>query len=268
MPNFNNGSELKKQYGTANNLNTRVLLHQQFSTNKLGWSNWVFQNPKQAILEIGCGNGGIWKSNTDKVPHDVKLILSDFSDGMLNAAKENTKGMDFIEYKVIDARYIPYSDNTFDMVIANHMLYHVPEIKKALSEISRVIKPNGIFYATTIGENNIKELVEILHDFDPNIDFAQGSITEAFGLENGKKNLSEFFNSVELRRYEDSLHITEPQPLIDYVLSSKGIGNINDIIVGEKVKQFSSYISKLFSENGYIDVSKDAGMFISSNPTK
>lgn len=267
MPNFNDIKKLKKQYGTANNLNSRILLHQLFSTNKLGWANWVFQNydlePNQTILELGCGNGSIWSVNKEKLPVDIKLVLSDFSEGMLHATIENTKSMDFIEYKIVDAQHIPYDDNSFDIVIANHMLYHVPDIRKALEEISRVLKPEGVFYATTIGTDNLKEIIDILLDFDPSIDFAQRSVTDAFGLESGREKLSQYFNSCELRKYEDSLHITEAQPLIDYILSSQGIGNINEIIKGERVTQFSTYISEIFARSGFIDVRKDAGIFIS-----
>lgn len=271
MSNFNESEELKKnQYNTAKNLNTRVLLHQLYSTNKLGLSNWIFQHytlkPNQYILELGCGDGGIWKSCPDRIPNDIKIVLSDFSEGMLAAAKENLKGLDFIEYKIMDAQNIEYSDNVFNIVIANHMLYHVPDIRKALGEIARVIKPNGIFYASTNGINNMEELTILLHNFDSRIDFATNSIGQAFGLETGKEKLNKFFQTVKIERYEDSLHITEVQPLIDYILSSQGIGNVNEIIIEDKVKEFNNYLAEILVDKGSIDIRKDVGMLISSNP--
>lgn len=273
MANFNGSEELKRdQYKTAKNLNARVLLHQLYSTNKLGLSKWIFQHyalkPNQSVLELGCGNGGIWNSEPDKIPGEVKIVLSDFSEGMLAAARENLKGLDFIEYKLIDAQNITYSDNIFDIVIANHMLYHVPDIKRALGEISRVLKPNGLFYASTNSINNMEELTTLLDNFDSRIDFALSSIGQAFGLETGKDKLCEFFQTVEIERYEDSLHITEVQPLVDYVLSSQGIGNVNEIIVGDKVMEFKNYLTRILAVKGYIDIKKDVGMFISSNPLK
>ena len=273
MQNFRNPDYMKKQYATDRNLNSRVLLHQLFSTNKFGWSNWVFQNyrlhPGQCVLELGCGNAGIWSSNNDKIPASTVLTLTDFSEGMLDAAKINTTGINAtLKYAVVDAQSIPYCDNTFDIVIANHMLYHVQDIHIALKEISRVLKPDGTFYATTIGRDNMKEIAKILHGFDSAIDFAFDLITEAFGLETGGALLSHHFSSIEILRYEDSLHITEPGPLIDYILSSEGIGNVNEIIVGENIERFKSYIHDIFSRCGYIDIRKDAGMFISSRPKK
>lgn len=233
----------------------------------------VFQNyqlkPNLSILELGCGNGGIWKENASQIPIGTKLTLSDFSKGMLEAAKSNTAELDFApKYAVIDAQSIPFSDSLFDIVIANHMLYHVPDINMALKEIARVLKPGGIFYATTIGKDNFKELISLLHDFDAEIDFAQDAITKAFGLESGKDLLSPYFNAVASERYEDSLHVTESKPLIEYVLSSQGIGNINEIIVGQKIEQFKRYIEDMLMKDGYIDIQKDAGMFISRFPQK
>ena len=267
MPNFSDTEEMKKQYATDGNLNARVALHRLYSKNQQGWTSWVFGNyrfsPGQKILELGCGNAVIWRANAGKIPKSIKLWLSDISEGMLDAARQNTgdAGIE-TEYAVIDAQNIPYDNGCFDAVIANHMLYHMPDIHRTLGEIARVLKPGGTLYATTVGNNNLKEIVDILYHFDPAIDFAMGPITRAFGLESGVALLARHFRPVECLRYEDSLRITEPQPLIDYILSSQGIGNVNEIIAGEKVEPFSRYIEGLFSATGYLDVQKDAGMFV------
>jgi ubiquinone/menaquinone biosynthesis C-methylase UbiE len=56
---------------------------------------------------------------------------------------------------------IPYEDNSWDIVIANLMLYHIPDREKAIHEISRVLKPHGALYASTFGLDNMKELNKI-----------------------------------------------------------------------------------------------------------
>jgi len=269
VANFNNTNEMKQQYGTSQNLNSRIRLHQLYSTNPLGWASWVFSHyrlaPNQRILELGCGSATIWPAHAAQLPGGIQLVLSDFSEGMLDTAKVNTSELDGVQYQVIDAQFIPYDDNTFDIVIANHMLYHVPDIDKALAEIKRVLKPSGIFYATTIGNDNLKEMIDLLHDFDARIDLAQDAVTAAFGLESGEAKLSKHFSSVQMNRYEDTLHITEAQPLIDYILSSQGIGNITEIVCGETVLRFEQYIHTLFAARSYIDIVKDAGIFIAAN---
>jgi ubiquinone/menaquinone biosynthesis C-methylase UbiE len=55
-------------------------------------------------------------------------------------------------FAVVDARDIPFAANSFDAVIANHMLYHIkPGRGQAFSEIARVLKPEGRLYASTNG---------------------------------------------------------------------------------------------------------------------
>jgi len=249
--------EMQKQYGTAQNLNTRAALHALFSTNPLGWSNWVFQQydlrPGQAVLELGCGSAGMWQGRAGEL-QGVKLLLSDFSRGMLDAARENTRGLPGVEYQVIDAQDIPHPGASFDVVIANHMLYHVPDIDRALGEFSRVLKPDGVLYATTLGNGNMEELHDMLRRFYPGNAF--DSITAAFRLENGAAQLRRHFANVELRRYPDSLHITRAQPLVDYVLSMSGM---------EDASEFAQHIEGLIARDGAIDITKDAGMFTASS---
>jgi SAM-dependent methyltransferase len=192
----------------------------------------------------------------------VHLVLSDFSEGMLRAAMEATRSIPGVEYMVIDAQDIPCPSASFDAVIANHMLYHVPDIEKAISEITRVLKPGGTLYATTLGRGTHRELIGLLVRFDPAIDFAQDAIIDAFGLESGEARLRRHFARVEVRRYPDSLHVTQARPLIDYVLSSQGIGNVNDVVTGEKAALFGQYIEGIIARDGAIDISKDAGMLI------
>jgi SAM-dependent methyltransferase len=259
MPNVNDSEELQKQYATAANLDTRASLHALFGTNPLGWGNWVFQQyslrPGQSVLELGCGSAGIWRGRAGAL-RGARLLLSDVSEGMLQAARENTREFTDASYERIDAQDIPRPDASFDIVIANHMLYHAPDIDKALGEIARVLKPGGTLYATTLGERNMPELIELLRRFDPAIDFAQRALTDAFGLESGGARLRGYFDGVEARRYPDSLHITRARPLADYVLSS-----MTDV---EDTEKFARYVEGVIARDGAIDITKDAGMLIAS----
>jgi ubiquinone/menaquinone biosynthesis C-methylase UbiE len=134
---------------------------------------------------------------------------------MLDAAWRNlvVTGRNF-KFEEIDAQSIPYEDETFDAVIANHMLYHVPDRPNAIAEIKRVLKPNGHLFATTIGKNHLKEIADLLRQI------SLGNTFESFGspftLENGLEQLKQFFTKVVASRYPDSLHVTEIKPIILY----------------------------------------------------
>ena len=66
MSTINNQKNVKEQYASANNLNTRISIHQKYSTNKMGFGNWIFSNYKitkgMKVLELGCGTGDMWKA--------------------------------------------------------------------------------------------------------------------------------------------------------------------------------------------------------------
>lgn len=266
MDNYSNKEEVQKQYGTAEHLNSRILLHQLFSTSKTGWPKWVFDNYRlqsnQRVLELGCGNGSIWQENAGKIPGDVQLVLSDFSAGMLKTAEKNTKAVPAVAYQVIDAQAIPFPDKTFDVIIANHMLYHLPDISGALKEIARTLKPEGTFYATTFGKDNMQELKDLLTEYDKNFVFPQDELAQAFGLENGAGKLAEVFAEVELRRYPDSLHVTDWQILLDYILSTQTFAEEP----AQTSRKLQAFIQEKFSARQSLDISKDAGIFVAGKP--
>ena len=129
MSKINNTFVVKQQYATANNLNTRISIHDKYSTNKMGFGNWIVSNYRidkgASVLELGCGTGDMWKGRESLISTCSRLILSDFSDGMVETTKEIVGDYENIEYKVLDIEKISYEDDSFDVVIANMMLYHV-----------------------------------------------------------------------------------------------------------------------------------------------
>ena len=122
---------------------------------------------------------------------------------------------------MIDAQFIPYEDESFDVILACHMLYHVPDRSKALSEIRRVLKPHGCLLASTGGANAMKELADLVTQFDPQLSSWRTLFSESFSLENGTKQLSEYFSDISLLRYSDYLLVTDAKMLADYVLSGR-----------------------------------------------
>lgn len=105
----------------------------------------------------------LMESNIDRIRKDVHIVLSDFSSGMIKDAKEKLGlNADRFEFKLVNANNLTYTKNSFDKVIANLMLYHVANRKKTISEISRILKPDGTLYAAAFGNDNMIELTEIV----------------------------------------------------------------------------------------------------------
>ena len=262
MSKFTDQQYLKTdQYRDSSNLDARAVIHQRFSTNSYGWFKWVFDKlaklPADAkILELGCGPAVLWKSISERIPAGWDITLSDLSSGMLDAAWRNlvVTGRTF-KFKEIDAQSIPYEDETFDAVIANHMLYHVPDRPKAIADIKRVLKFGGRLIATTVGENHMSEITKWLRRASINEKF--DPFTLPFTLENGLDQLGAYFSEVTISHYEDNLHVTEIEPLIAYIRSAIRTSELLE----EELANVQLDLEKELKEKGKIYISKDSGLF-------
>jgi ubiquinone/menaquinone biosynthesis C-methylase UbiE len=118
------------------------------------------------VLEVGCGTGNQWTNNLDRIPRGWRFMLTDFSAGMLAEAQENLSGkLHHVEFKIADAQDLPFPDASFDAIVANHMLYHVPDRPKAFAEFRRVLKPGGKLYAATNGKHHMTGLYAMTDRF-------------------------------------------------------------------------------------------------------
>ncbi len=254
---------ISDQYRDAGNLNARIEIHRRFSTNGYGWTRWLFDiiggAPGPRVLELGCGPASLWTANLARVPPDWQITLSDFSPGMV-AAAERGLGEDAgrFRFQVVDAQEIPLDDGSYDTVIANHMLSHVPDLNKALSEIHRVLRPRGRLYASTIGREHLAELVEWNRRFGLNA-ISNEDIAERFGLETGAARLAPWFTAVTRHLYEDALIVTEAEPLIAYVLSSMSADQAT--AAADQLAAFAHFVDNELAARGSLRITKASGMF-------
>ncbi len=252
---------LKEEYKDSNNLRTRLDLHHRFSVNKYGLHRWVFDHfdlPSRCrVLELGCGTGSLWEENGARIPAGWDVTLSDFSSGMLEDAWRKLEKVHPFQYKVVDAQSIPYGSGTFNAVVANHMLYHVPDRVSALREIRRVLAPGGTLFASTNGEKHLVEINHLLTTFDPELNL-WGRVGQSFRLENGPAQLSPWFTNVKVYRYEDALDVTEAEPLAEYILSGWA-----EKVIGTRRDEFVKFLAdEMAARGGSLHITKDAGLLV------
>lgn len=253
---------LKNQYKNASNISARINLHSMYSKNKQGWFPWIYEKCNivdgMNILELGCGSGSLWLENLGKIPGHVNITLSDLSDGMIRDLRRNLENdAGIFSFESFDCHEIPYKDESFDLVIANHVLFYCDDIEKVAKEVYRVLTPGGVFVCSTYGKEHMKEVNKLVYDFDQRIVLAAENLYDRFGRENGTRILSKVFEDVSWQQYEDSLEVTEPEPLISYILSCHG--NQNQYIVN-RYKEFRTFVKKN-TRYGF-SITKDAGIFL------
>lgn len=178
---------------------------------------------------------------------------------MVAEAKSNTQGR--FRYIVADSQHLPFANESFDLVIANHMLFHVPDRQRALSEIARVLRREGSLIAATNGKRHLSEFDDLLARCGGPT--AVDAHVDAFGLETGPIQLAAHFTNISVERYEDSLRITESQPLIDYLHSMTifwaegGLDQYAEACIRAIVEQE-------IAAKGFFGVQKDSGIISAS----
>lgn len=257
---------LRQQYRTAANLNARIDLHRRFSANPYPWQRWVFDQlalPADArILELGCGPADLWRENAERIPAGWDITLTDFSEGMVAAAQQHLAETGWaFTFKQADAQELPFVAETFDAVIANHMLYHVPDRPHAFAEIRRVLKPDGMLYAATNGERHMLELWQLLEPYIPNCYTRALEASKGFLLENGAAQLTEAgFVDVVWHDRSDALEITEVEPLIAYIQSSNTL--MHHTWTEVELDALRVEVAARIAAEGTFHIGKVAGMFV------
>lgn len=262
--NMSSETVIREQYKNTDNLRLRKSLHEKYSVNKVGFQRWMFeQYPFRAgikVLELGSGRGELWDyyfENDVLWSYEMNITLSDFADGMVSFLRQNysCKGISVEKIDILD---IPYEKETFDLVIANSMLYHVKDIDRAISEVKRVLKKDGQVYCSTLGMNGMTQyLYHALDELGIPYDHESGI---SFTLQNGKQLLQKQFDKVERRDYEDSLEIDRVEDYLEYIYSMASMQGLDRKNYDILLNYFNSQ-----KVNGYLHVPKEYGMFVAEN---
>jgi ubiquinone/menaquinone biosynthesis C-methylase UbiE len=212
---------LEDQFADSSKLEIRIAFNERFSVRDDHPLDWVFDRldlPSTAdVLEFGCGPGEFWTRNAERTGADWTPILTDFSPAMVREARESLAGTDVdARFAVVEASYPPVAPGSVDAVVANLMLYHVPDLPATLREISRVLRPDGRLYALTVSDEYKRTVYDMMDEVaDGRVEPLPGEFT----LENGAEQLRESFDTVETHRYDDPYVVTDADYLVAYALS-------------------------------------------------
>lgn len=259
------------QYRTDANLKARASLHERFGQGP-PWHPWVFAKlPHRAdldVLELGCGPGQFWQVNVDQVPPGWNLTLTDISPGMLKVARSTLQAAGLNAHTLqLDASELArderFQEGAFDVVLANHMLYHVPDLDTALRGIRRVLRPGGKLLAATNGRRHLHELRD-LADQELPVSYLRAARL-AFDLEGGAALLRRTFRSVHVHRKEDVMHVTDESAIVAYVASMAGVAGEDPTTLptdlASALEAIGKRVGAAIRERGSFPVQRIAGLF-------
>lgn len=205
-------------YKDSSKLAVRGGFHARYSNHS--WFDWVDQRlnltPGARVLDVGCGPGWFWQSCTH-LPDDLELTLLDQSAHMVDQATARLAHLNVAGSVVSDAAKLPFDDQSFDVVTAMHMLYHMPDPAQALREMHRVLVPGGRCIVTTNSPDNLPQIAALSREaFGSAID---DMVQDRFGTPVALGLMTDVFEGIAQDTYEDLYRVDDAAPVIDILLS-------------------------------------------------
>ncbi|CAN7463935.1 class I SAM-dependent methyltransferase [Neorhizobium sp. LjRoot104] len=254
------------QYADSRKLAARGRLNREYTIAETGWFPWVARQlplrEGDRVLDVGCGPAWFWAAVINDIPGNLDLTLADQSSGMVEEAVSRCTPLPFgsVTGLQAEAASLPFEDNSFDTVIAMHMLYHLSDPAAGIAEMFRVLKPGGSLAVTTNGAGNMRGLYELTtvfgsEPFDPS--------AAVFGYDKAEALMRERFGDVAFTQHPARMRITEPEDVF-LALTSYPPGDG----AGEaQLEAFRAAIAAAFERgNGVLDMEKETGLFISRKP--
>jgi ubiquinone/menaquinone biosynthesis C-methylase UbiE len=251
------------QYQTSNNLNARILLHKLYTPP--GQNIWDFLEDRYCfkshdrILEVGCGTGEFWLHLPKELTSNLNLFLTDFSEGMLEKTRKN-----FLEaginsqFQVADVEKLPFQTSSFDVILAQFMLYHARDKQKALTEIARVLKPSGWAGIVLNKRDGLTRFSSLAKKIDSSLELELNA-AQLFSSEDAEDMFESVFEKVSKFDYELEMRVDDPKIIVDYAKSSSPFIKANPT-----EKFWDKYVDAIVTEIeeiGYFSIKKASVLF-------
>jgi ubiquinone/menaquinone biosynthesis C-methylase UbiE len=156
---------LRDQYATPEKLDIRIEAHRRYSERPDDFLDWILDHldpqPGDSVVDVGCGRGSY---HVPLVRRGARVILAlDTSPGMVSTSQQQAHAQRLPVVAIeASAERIPVPDASYDLGMANHVLFHVADVPTALRELRRVLKDSGRAVLSSAGANSSARL-ESLH---------------------------------------------------------------------------------------------------------
>jgi SAM-dependent methyltransferase len=265
---------LENAFADERGLLLRKRMHDLYSVPQMNIAEWVLDRfqwkGNEKVLDIGSGPGSYLEPLLTHIQPE-QYVAGDLSLGMLKAVRQNDLPL---KTSVMNVVQLPFPDETFDVVLANHMLSYVPDVDQAAAEIRRVLRrPHGVLIAATNSEYTMPEFNTLMQRAvrllrrgagDELIDL---SALYNFSLESGSVVLARHFPAVARYDIPSMFVFHDAEPVTDYVESCRPFyePQLPDGILWEEFMTImADQIRRLVDHFGELMVNKLSGVIIAT----
>lgn len=262
---------LAYQYGDSERLRIRIDSHRRYSENPTDWYPLFAQElvaaPGVSLVDVGCGPGNIHPALCEA---GARVTGLDYSPGMVREAHAQAV-RDGLPVRLLqaDAQAIPFRDGQFDAGLAAHMLYHVPNIERALRELRRVVKVGGRVLISTNAPDHSARLDALHGQAATELGYtpAAANPDRRFSLDH-LPLVQAIFPTVRLHRLPNAFVFPTTEAALAYYASGRV-----DSILGRSpdgghraplIQRVGERIAEITAREGAFRVPKDAGYFLTT----
>lgn len=198
-----------------------------------------------SVLDVACGRGAVLFPAADAVSSEGEVVGIDIASGMIEQIKQEILSRKIVNSRVIemDAERLDFPNSEFDYVLCGLCLFFFPNLKGALEEFWRVLKPGGNIVASTFkrqsDDDRTKEwdaLYESFKDRIANVPKAETEVLET-PLEIKTRFLEASFTNPEVIVRRKTFYYTDEKDWWD-TMWSHGFRSYLERIPSEDIMEF------------------------------
>jgi len=265
---FADPAYLAEQYGDAKRLRIRLETHVRYSENRGHFFDFLLGHlearPDLVLLDVGCGHGA---QHVRLRQQRMRIVGLDRSPGMLAEARAQAREAR-LDVRLCrgDAERIPLGDASVQRVMANHMLYHVPDRHAALREMRRVMAPGGRIVLGTNAADTGRRLIELHNALAAKLGYeVPSTLYDRFNLGHLSR-VQEIFPAAKLKVRHDAFVFPNAPSAIRYYASAL-LDHVEPRPADDGhrhalLQLMVPEIQKIIDTEGVFRVPKNAGCFV------
>jgi SAM-dependent methyltransferase len=268
---------MQQAFATDAGVVLRKQMHDLYSNPPLDLPKWVLDRiawtGQEQVLDIGSGPGVYYEEIAQRIAPEG-YIGGDLSLGMLKAFHEHL-GFAKPKLGLMDIESLPFAAQSFDVILANHVLEYAPNAQKAVMELHRILRrPKGLLVIATSSEYTMPEFHTLMQRAIRLLRRGMGddggelSMSYSFTLEQGTSLLSRHFPCVARYDIPNAFIFHDAQPVNDYVESCRPFYEPklpNNVKWDDFMTIMSDQVRRLVDHFGELVVTKLTGVIIATD---